>query len=399
MAGAFDGIRIIDLTTMVSGPMACMMLADQGAEVIKVEGPGGDQMRSLGPGPMGITGAFFSCNRGKKSLALDLKSDEGREILRKLIAGADAIVQNFRPGAMDRLGFGEAAVRTIKPDILYVSISGFGEKGPYAHKRVYDPVIQALTGATDVQADRKTNRPQMFQVIVADKVTALTAAQALSAGLFARERTGKGQHIRLSMIDSLIAFFWPEQMATLNFVGHEADPATFRSGMDLIYETQDGYITAGAVSDGEWRGLCTVLGKPEWIEDPRFKEAGERMKNVGIRKELTAAEIKRWTSAELLKRLDEEDVPSAPLLRRYDLLNNEQIKANGLFVIDEYGALGPVRQPRPVAQFDVTESKIQGAAPILGQHNQEILADLAYSDTDIQTLTERGILARHNSGQ
>ncbi len=395
MAGAFDGIRIIDLTTMVSGPMATMILADQGAEVIKVESPAGDQTRVLGPGPKGITGAFFSCNRGKKSIGLDLKTEEGRSILRDLIAGADAVVQNFRPGAVERMGFGEPAVRAIKPDILYVSISGFGETGPYAHKRVYDPVIQALTGSTDVQADRQTGRPQMFQVIIADKVTALTAAQAMSAGLFARERTGQGQHIRLSMIDSLVAFFWPEQMATLNFVGREADPATFRSGMDLIYETQDGYITAGAVSDAEWRGLCTVLGKPEWIEDPRFKEAGERMQNVGIRKELTAEAIRHWRSEDLLSRLDEEDVPSAPLLRRMDLLENEQIKANGLFVINEYGALGPVRQPRPVAQFDVTPSAIQGAAPFLGQHNREILEGLGYTADKIDALTGGGILARH----
>ena len=393
MPGAFDGIRIIDLTTMVSGPMGCMILADQGAEVIKVESHMGDQMRYLGPRHNGMTGGFFSCNRGKKSISLDLKSDEGKQVLRDLIKTADAIVQNFRPGAMERMGFGEDAVRALKPDILYVSISGFGETGPYAHKRVYDPVIQALTGATDVQADRKTNRPQMFQVIIADKVTSLTAAQAISAGLFAKERTGNGQHVRLSMLDSLVAFFWPEQMATLNFVGKEADPATFRSGMDLIYETQDGYITAGAISDKEWHGMCTVLGKPEWIEDPRFAEAGERMKNASIRKELTAVEIAKWKTDEILKRLDEEDVPSAPLLRRADLIEDEQCKANALFIIDEYGELGEVRQPRPAAQFAKTPSGIRSAAPFLGEHNDEILASLGYSEQDRAELKEKGILA------
>ncbi len=398
MPGAFDGIRIIDLTTMVSGPMGCMILADQGAEVIKVESHMGDQMRYLGPKHNGMTGGFFSCNRGKKSIALDLKSEDGKQILRDLIKSADAIVQNFRPGAMDRMGFGEQAVREIKPDILYVSISGFGEKGPYTHKRVYDPVIQALAGATDVQADRKTNRPQMFQVIIADKVTSLTAAQAISAGLFAKERTGKGQHVRLSMLDSLVAFFWPEQMATLNFVGKEADPATFRSGMDLIYETKDGYITAGAVSDKEWRGMCNVLEKPEWIEDPRFKEAGERMKNNAVRKEMTAVEIAKWNSADILKRLDEEDVPSAPLLRRNDLLEDEQIKANELFVIDEYGKLGPVRQPRPAAQFGGTPSGIQSAAPFLGEHTDEILAELGYTSERLAALRESGVLTAKASG-
>ena len=392
MPGAFDGIRILDLTTMVSGPMACMILADQGADVIKIEAPRGDQMRALGPAHKGMSGGFFSCNRGKKSVSLDLKTDAGKAVLRDLIASADVLVQNFRPGAIDRMGFGEADVRAIRPDILYVSMSGFGDAGPYSHKRVYDPVIQALTGATDVQADRKTGRPQMFQVIIADKVTALTAAQAISAGLFARARTGAGQHIRLSMLDALIAFFWPEQMATLNFVGQEKDPAEFRSGMDLIYETKDGYITVGAVSDAEWKGLCTVLGKPEWIEDPRFREAGPRMRNVGIRKELCAAELARWSSEALLAALNEADVPSAPLLTRYDLLDDEQVKANGLLIVDEYGTLGPVRQPRPVAQFDGTPSRIRGAAPFLGEHNRAVLSELGYDADTLEQLERSGVL-------
>lgn len=394
MPGPFEGIRIIDATTMVSGPMACMILADQGAEVIKVEPPHGDQMRALGPGNAEMSGAFLSCNRGKKSLSLDLKTRDGKAILRDLIASADVFVQNFRPGAIARMGFSEQDVRAIRPDIIYVSISGFGETGPHAQKRVYDPIIQALTGATDVQADRQTNRPKMFQVIIADKVTALNAAQAISAGLFARLRNGEGQHIRLSMLDSLVAFFWPEQMATLNFVGEETDPASFRSGMDLIYETRDGYITAAVVSDAEWRGLCKVLDRPDWIEDPRFSNAGARMANVSQRKELVAAEITQWSSADLLQRLDKADVPSAPLLRRIDLLENEQIIANGTLVIEDYDGLGAVRQPRPVAQFSQTQGSIAKSAPLLGEHNWQVLDALGYDRTQIETLENRGVICR-----
>lgn len=390
MAGAFEGVRIIDLTTMVSGPMACMMLADQGAEVIKIESPAGDQMRALGPSHAGMGGAFYSCNRGKKSVALDLKTDAGKAVLRDLIAGADMLVQNFRPGAIERMGFGEADVRAIKPDILYVSISGFGETGPYAGTRVYDPIIQALTGAADVQADRKSGRPQMFQVIIADKVTALTAAQAMSAGLFARLRSGQGQHIRLSMLDSLIAFFWPEQMATLNFPGHESDPAATRSGMDLIYETRDGYITVAAVSDVEWRGLCEVLGKADWINDPRFTDAAARVAHVEARKTLTAAEISGWSTRTILERLRAADVPCAPLLRREDLIEDEQVRANGLLVVEDYAELGAVRQPRPVARFDHTPSAIAGPAPYLGEHNAPVLAQLGYSQDQIADLEARG---------
>ncbi len=189
MPGPLDGIRVVDLTTMVSGPVATAMLADQGAEVIKVESLSGDQSRSIGNRRNGLTAGFFACNRGKKSLSLDLKRDDAKQALRELVKTADVFVQNFRPGAIDRMGFGEEEVRRLREDIIYVSISGFGETGPYAHQRVYDPIIQALSGATDIQADRDTRRPKMFRIIIADKVTSLTAAQAISSALFARERT------------------------------------------------------------------------------------------------------------------------------------------------------------------------------------------------------------------
>lgn len=392
LPGPFYGIRIIDATTMVSGPMATMILADQGAEVIKIESPHGDGMRKLGPGNDRMSGAFLSCNRGKKSLALDLKRDEGKAVLRELIATADVFVQNFRPGAITRMGFGEEEVRAINPDIVYVSISGFGETGPYAQKRVYDPIIQALTGATDVQADRATDRPKMFQVIIADKVTALNAAQAISAALFARLRGGEAQHVRLSMLDSMVAFFWPEQMATLNFVGEETDPASFRSGMDLIYETRDGYITVAIVSDAEWRAFCEVLGRPEWIDDPRFADAKARMDNVGERKQLSASQIAGWDTEELLDRLDRADVPSAPLLRRIDLLDDAQIEANGTLVVMEYEGLGRVRQPRPVAQFSKTPSGIAQSAPLLGEDGRQLLGELGYDENRIASLEEKGVL-------
>jgi crotonobetainyl-CoA:carnitine CoA-transferase CaiB-like acyl-CoA transferase len=397
MAGALEGVRIIDLTTMVSGPMASMILADQGAQVIKIESPGGDRMRALGPGIeapgiTGMSGAFLSCNRGKKSVALDLKQEEGRKVLRDLVASADVFVQNFRPGAIERMGFGEEDVRAIKPDIVFVSISGFGETGPNALKRVYDPIIQALSGAPDVQADRVSHRPQMFQVIIADKVTALTAAQAISAALFARQRSGEGQHVRLSMLDSLVAFFWPEQMATLNFVGQEADPASFRSGLDLIYETRDGYITAAAVSDAEWKGLCEVLGCEDWIADPRFSTAAARMANVSVRKELTATQIAGWDTQDLLERLEAADVPAAPLLTRLDLIEDAQIKANGTLVVTDYDGLGRVRQPRPAARFSETPGVIAQSAPLLGQHNREVLESLGYAPDAIERLEDQGIL-------
>ena len=230
--GALDGLKVLDLTTKVSGPVAAMMLADQGARVIKVEPTSGEQMRHIGSKHNDITPAFFSCNRGKESIALDLKSDAGKDILLKLAKDADVFIQNFRPGAIDRMGFGEEVLRRANERLIYVSISGFGDQGPYADKRVYDPIIQALSGATDIQADRVTGKPNMFRIILADKVTALTAAQAISSALYAREKSGRGQHIRLSMLDTMLSFFWPEGMGGLTYAEREFDPK--QAGMAAV---------------------------------------------------------------------------------------------------------------------------------------------------------------------
>ncbi len=384
--GPLEGIKVLDLTTMVSGPVAAMMLADQGAEVIKVEPLHGEQMRHIGPPHNDVAAGFFSCNRGKKSLALDLKSDEGKEILLKLAASADVFIQNFRPGAIERMGFSEEELRKINEKLIYVSISGFGENGPYAHKRVYDPVIQALSAATDIQADRATGRPQMFRIIIADKVTSLTAAQAISSALFARERRGEGQHIRLSMLDTMLAFFWPEGMAGLTYGEREIDVRKFQGVMDLIYETKDRFITAGAVSDKEWAGMCRALGREELIEDERFKTSTSRFENAEERKQITADEILGWDSAELLKRLDEEGVPCAPLLDRMELMEHEQIVSNNSIQKIDYPGFGEVRQARPAAQFDKTPSEIAGPGPKLGEHSREILTDLGYSAAEQDAL-------------
>lgn len=388
--GPLDGVKVLDLTTMVSGPVAAMMLADQGAEVIKVEPLQGEQMRHIGPPHNGVTATYFSCNRGKKSLALDLKSEGAQEILYKLVKESDVFIQNFRPGAIERMGFSEEKLRAINPKLIFVSISGFGEKGPYAQKRVYDPVIQALSGATDIQADRASKRPQMFRIIIADKVTSVTTAQAISSALFARERTGKGQHIRISMLETMLAFFWPEGMSGLTYGEHEMDVTKFQGVMDLIYETKDKHITAGAISDVEWKGMCKAIKREDLIEDARFKTSTDRFINAEERKKITAEEILKWTSDEILARFDAEGVPCAPLLTRMELMDHEQIVANSSIEKTIYPGFGEVRQARPAAQFDVTPAAIQGPAPRLGEHTNEILDALGYSDAEKNNLIEAG---------
>lgn len=388
--GPLEGIKVLDLTSMVSGPMGAMMLADQGAEVIKVEPLYGEQMRHLAPPHNGVNAPFYSCNRGKKSLALDLKSEEGKEILLKMVEEADIFVQNFRPGAIERMGFGEEVLRQHNEKLIYISISGFGENGPYAHSRVYDPVIQALSGATDIQADRATGRPQMFRIIIADKVTSLTWAQAASSALFARERSGQGQHIRLSMLDTMISFFWAEGMAGLVYGEREFDVRKLQGTQDLIYKAKDRYITAGAVSDAEWAGMCRALNREEWLEDERFNTSAGRVANAAERKEMTGAEIEKWDSEELLARFQEEGVPSAPLLDRMELMAHEQIIANGSIERTVYEGFGEVRQARPAAQFDKTPSEIARPAPKLGEHSAEILSGLGYDADRIADLAATG---------
>ncbi len=384
--GPLQGVKVLDLTSMVSGPVGAMILADQGAEVIKVEPVSGELVRHMAATHNGINPVFFSCNRGKKSIALDLKSQVGKEILFKLAEDADVFMQNFRPGAIDRMGFGEKVIREINKDIIYLSISGFGNEGPYANSRVYDPVIQALSGATDIQADRDTGRPKMFRIIIADKVTSLTAAQAISSALYVREKQGISQHIELSMLDSMISFFWPEGMAGIVFAENEVDVRKLQGSQDLIYEAKDRFITAGAVSDAEWQGMCKALEREDLIDDERFATPAGRVSNAQERKEITGAEISKWESEEILARFKAEGVPSAPLLDRMELLGNEQIIANQSVLKLNYEEFGEVRQARPAARFGKTPSEISRPAPKLGEHSKEILLDLGYSEEKISSL-------------
>ena len=393
MAGPLENVRVLDLTTMVAGPVATMMLADQGAEVIKIESPRGDLMRNFGSINNGMAATFLSCNRNKRGLALDIKTPEGIAILKKLVATADVFVQNFRPGAIARMGLGEDVVRAIRPDVIYVSISGFGETGPYAHQRVYDPVIQALCGLADIQTDYATGQPRMVRTIVPDKTTAVTAAQAITAALFARERTGVGQHIRIAMLDTMIAYLWPEGISSLSFVGKELDPARGQMGLDLIFRTEDGYITAGALSDAEWSGMCAALDRADLLEDERFRTAASRAVHGAERREIVSAEIRKWPTREILDRLDREEVPCAPVLTRWQLLEDEQVKANEVIEIHRDTTLGEVRQPRPAARFDRTPAGIRALAPYLGGDNAAILEEIGYSETEIARLGESGVLA------
>src|ERR1700716_1052825 len=315
MPGTLNGVRVWDLMGVVSGPFATMFLADQGADVLKIEPIGGDSVRRSGA-PVDTAGEFsalfISSTRGKRSLSIDIKSDAGREVLAKLVARADVVVQNFRPGAMERLGLGPAELRARDPRLIYVSISGVGNTGPYVKKRVYDPIIQGLSGFADIQSQAVTNRPQMIRTIVCDKTTAVFTAQAVSSALYAREKTGQGDHIQVAMLDAMISYLWPEGMMQYTVVGAETTAADPNDRPDLVFKTSDGYLTAGTISDSEWQGFCRASGDPELTSDPRFATPSARAVNATARINKMAEYIAERTTAEWLERLPRPPAPPRP---------------------------------------------------------------------------------------
>ncbi len=392
MNGPLSGYRILDLSRVLAGPAATVLLADQGADVIKVEPLRGDVVRAMGGG--GVTPGFLTANRGKRSVALDLKSEAGIDVVKRLATHADVFVQNFRPGAIDGMGLGEPVIREINPSIIYVSMSGFGEKGPYAHKRVYDPVIQALSGLADLQATDEHDRPRMVRTVIPDKTSGLTAAQAITAALLARERTGEGQHVRVAMLDVMVAYLWQEGLGGLTMVGEEARVKRGQRSKDLIYETSDGYITAGAVSNAEWEGMCKALDRTEWLSDERFSSPRARGQNVKARLEMTAEVLRTDTSEHWLARLDEHGVPCAPVLSRPEVIEQEQVRVNELLFEYDHPGLGRVRQPRPAARFDRTPTRTEQIAPALGAHGREVLTELGFAAAEVDALERAGTLGR-----
>jgi crotonobetainyl-CoA:carnitine CoA-transferase CaiB-like acyl-CoA transferase len=391
MTAPLSGFKVIDLCSVVSGPAAIATLADQGADVIKVEALSGDVTRSSRASSPGFSPGFVACNRGKRSIALNLKRPEGQAILWKLLEDADVFAQNFRPGAVDRLGFGYAAVAEKNPGIVYLSISGVGPKGPYAKKRVYDPIVQALAGLADIQADPVTGRPKMVRTIVADKTTAIYSAQAVTAALLARTKTGKGQHVEVSMLDVMLSFMWTEGMAPFAIVAEDTQEAR-ASAHDMIFPTTDGYITFGAVSDKEWQGLCDALGKPEWIKDPRFATNAARSANRQERMECVEEALGSKSTDEIIDALEAADVPCMPILKRRDVLSNAQVLANEIVVEIDQPGLGAIRQARPAARFEQTPALSPRPAPALGQHTSEVLSEAGFSPSDIQGFIADGIV-------
>lgn len=386
MSGPLDGVRVIDLTSMISGPLCTMMLADQGADVIKVEPPHGDHSRRVATRRGSFSASFLNNNRNKRSIVLDLKKDDGLSTLHKLVADADVFIQNFRPGVADRIGIGEKVLRQIKPDLIYVSIAGFGFEGSFAQKPVFDPLIQAVSGLTTVQAGSDDQRPRLVRTIVPDKLTAIQTSQAICAALYAKLKNGIGQHIKISMLDTVVFFLWSSDMGGHTFIGDELEKETAQSYIDLVYETADGYISVAVVADKDWSGASQALERPDFLADERFKNAALREENKDARTKLTQQALLTFTTADALQRLESLDVPCAPVLTRSEMINHPQIHANQTLLDLQHPQAGLLRQARQPAAFSVTNIAPPLAAPALGQHTVEVLQESGIQTSVIDTL-------------
>ena len=390
-ASPCKGVRVLDFTTVVSGPLCTQVLADFGADVIKVEGLAGDMSRSTsGPFHAGLSGFFSQFNRNKRSIAVDLKSEAGRELILELAGQCDVLVENFRPDVMDRLGMGYEVLSAINPRLVYASISGFGPDGPYAPLPAYDHVVQGLVGMMPAQGG--SGGPQMFRTVVADKAAGMTAVAAILGALLARERDGAaaGQRIDVPMLDAYAAFVLPELMGPASFPDSDAGIPPF--DLFRVYPTRDGHIVGMVVQDEQYAGLCDVLGREDLREDPRFARMGERFQHIDALSEILLEEFSQRSTAPLIASLREAGAPFAPVNDFEAFLADDQVRHSGVVgVIEDPDVRVQVLQPP--ARLSRTPLETPRRPPLLGEHTEEILALAGHSPAEIAELRERGVVA------
>lgn len=391
MPAPLNGIRVLDLSQIVSGPMAATMLADQGADVIKVEGPAGDPVRSFGPakGPMSAT--CITVNRGKRGLGLDLKHPGAAPVLEAMIARADVLIENFRPGTMERLGFGYDRCAAINPQLIFASINGFGPDGPYANIRVYDPVIQAVSGIAATQSDA-AGAPSLIKSLVCDKVTALTAAQAITAALFARERGAGGQRLDIAMLDAAIAFNWPEAMFNHSFADDPPPAWPEYATMGRLWPARDGMVAASALQDSEFVALCRAVGLDHFAEDPRMATLQGRMQHGELWIEAFSAAVAACDVDTLMAGFIAEGAVGGRVNSAVDLAADAQVIHNGSIAAINHGALGRVRTPRHAARFGATATLPPRPAPLPGEHGRAVLAEIGLGAEEIDALVSAGVI-------
>ena len=384
------GIKIIELSNMITCSLAAMTMSSQGADVIKVEPPGmGDKMRPLGTQKNGVSGFFHNCNRGKRSLAIDLKSQAGVDAVKELASKADILIHNYRPGVMDRLGLGSDDLRNENPKLIYIAISGFGASGPMADLPAFDHVIQGIVGFTDLQSSEEDSFDHI-KTFICDKVTAYTACQAATAALLARTNTNCGQHIDISMLHACLSFMWPDGM--MHRTLKDDDRFEMSPGSDYFQTINysDGGIAVAPLTDTHWEALLPMLGYPELIGTPIYASVAARMSNMKEVLKVLKSPKKDIGVNKALEVLMAADVPCSPCIKRDDLETVEQIKAIGALETYVTAAMGELTVPTPPILFEGKLSSQAEPSPLLGEHSKEILLELGWADARIDELLKSG---------
>jgi crotonobetainyl-CoA:carnitine CoA-transferase CaiB-like acyl-CoA transferase len=393
--GALHGLRVLDLSRVLAGPFCCMMLGDHGADVIKVEPPGGDETRGWGPPFVdGETPYYLAINRNKRSIELNLAVPEGQEIVRRLVSTSDVLVENFRAGAMERWGLGYAELARLNPRLVYLSISGFGRSGPYANVAGYDGALQAFGGFMSINGE-EGGGPLKAGIAVADLTTGLFASQAILLALHARETSGVGQQAEVSLLESLLAILHPHTSNYLNagLVGkpHGNSHPTI-APYDLI-ATLDRPVYLPSGNDGQVRRLAEVIGRPELAEDPRFRSNQERVAHRRELLDILEAEFRKWPALELCRRLWAAGVPAGPVNSVDEVYADPQVLHRAMLQEFPHPGLsaGKVRFAGFAAKLTATAPTIRRHPPRLGEHTTEILVELGFSASEVQGLIDQGV--------
>lgn len=389
------GIRVIDLTRVMTGPYATMMLGDLGADVIKIERPGkGDDTRHWGPPFVdGEASYFLSVNRNKRSIALDLKSEEGKEVLSKLIAGADVLIENFSPGTMERLGFGHEEVLAKHPSLIYASISGFGQTGPGKDRTAYDLIVQGMSGMMSITG-HPGGPPTKLGVPIADIAGGMFAAFAINGALFARERDPerRGQYIDTSMLGGQVAML--TYQAGILFTTGKV-PEMLGNAHPIVapydtYPTADGYVNIAVGNDGIWQRFCKAMGLDAYCDDPRYETNAGRITNLGELNQVVSAALAKYTSEEVVQRLDKAAVPCGPIHDVREVMEDPQVHHQELVRQVPHSSLGEVTVAGFPYHFSGTPLHNRYGPPLLGEHSREILGELGYDEDTVRAWCASG---------
>lgn len=393
MPGPLFDIKILDLTTVAYGPYATQILADYGAEVIKVEAPEGDITRSIAPMKNPGMGVFFlMSNRNKRCIVLDLKKEEGKKAYLRLVQGVDAVICSVRPAAMARLGLAYEDCRKVNPEVVYMELVGFGQSGPYAERPAYDDIIQGMSGMAAMQGGRE-GPPRYVNSSICDKIGSQFIVHATIAALFHKERTGEGQLVEVPMLESLVGFNLVEHQSGQTFdpvlgeAGYERSMVEYRRP----YATLDGHVCVLPYNTKQWRAFFELMNRPDLIEDPRVNDAKLRSERIGELYVIVAECTANWPTDKLLKALDDADIPNGRATSLNDLADDPHLKAVGLFRSMEHPTEGSIRLVGPGSTFSRTQPEIREMPAQLGAHSIEILREFGYDDTEIKALLEDGV--------